>query len=360
MAKAKKPVLLIGGVPGNSPAEVFKICAKEIGDLAIGLTDGETNLRRFWVLFVAVRALENHPDIETVRKPRGVPGMPRYVPGGYDDLYKFTVAKGKDRVQIDTLTYPVEAKASYLTFRRLRDQGVIAKDTRFQFCIPFPEDVTRLFTDNARDMDILSAAYQEAALRDIASILEDIPADDLVLQWDINWETLAVEANDYVGEEPLHFKGNGDPFERYLAFVRKLCAPIPKETLVGLHLCYGDLHHRHFIECKTLETCVRLANAGVKEAGRRIDYVHMPVPRARDDDEYFKPLTNLKIGDTTVYIGLVHYTDGVPGSLKRLSTFKKYYSGNAGVATECGLGRRPPDQSLPELLRMHREVAAAL
>ena len=49
------------------------------------------------------------------------------------------------------------------------------------------------------------------------------------------------------------------------------------------------------------------------------------------------PLKNLRFSNGTVYAGLVHYTHGVEGSLKRLATFKRHYSGPTGVATECGL-----------------------
>ena len=65
----------------------------------------------------------------------------------------------------------------------------------------------------------------------------------------------------------------------------------------------------------------------------------------------------LKVG---VYAGLVHYTDGVAGSLARLDALKRHYDGPLGVATECGLGRRPLNQDLVSLLEIHRDVAAAI
>jgi hypothetical protein len=33
---------------------------------------------------------------------------------------------------------------------------------------------------------------------------------------------------------------------------------------------------------------------------------------------------------------------------------------STGVATECGLGRRPTDQSLTKFLKIHRDVAASI
>jgi hypothetical protein len=181
------------------------------------------------------------------------------------------------------------------------------------------------------------------------------------LQWDINWSVIAVDYNDDVeGQEPMAYKANGDPVERYTHYVKELSKDIPASVKLGLHLCYGDLHHRHFLEPKDLEVSVRLSNIGVQEAGWRVDFVHMPVPPTRSDEVYFAPLQDLAIGDATLHMGLVHYTDGIEGTLKRLNTCKRYYDGPTGVATECGLGRRPPGQDLKRLLRLHREAAAAL
>ena len=86
----------------------------------------------------------------------------------------------------------------------------------------------------------------------------------------------------------------------------------------------------------------------------------MPVPRDRDDNPYFEPLQGLAIGDTKLYIGLIHYTDGVEGAMRRLETFRNHYNGDFGVATECGWGRRPQDQSMQELIEIHGQLADAV
>ena len=92
--------------------------------------------------------------------------------------------------------------------------------------------------------------------------------------------------------------------------------------------------------------------------GRRIDFVHMPVPRDREDDAFFKPLADLAIGDTKLYLGLVHTTGGIEGNRRRLATALRHAQ-DFGVATECGFGRRPPEQ-MPGLLEIHRALAEAL
>ncbi|HCU88656.1 MAG TPA: hypothetical protein DGR97_01850 [Gammaproteobacteria bacterium] len=84
----------------------------------------------------------------------------------------------------------------------------------------------------------------------------------------------------------------------------------------------------------------------------------MPVPRDRDDGEYFEPLKNFDQGTGKLYLGLVRVTGGVGTSLRLLTTAKRYASG-FGIATECGFGRRPA-ASMPELLDIHRTIANAL
>ena len=101
---------------------------------------------------------------------------------------------------------------------------------------------------------------------------------------------------------------------------------------------------------------VELSNRLFADIKHPIAWLHMPVPRDRDDVAYFKPLKNLKLPrGTELYLGLVHRTDGVAGARRRLAAAKEVVT-DFGVATECGFGRRPPD-TVPALLELHREVA---
>ena len=363
MSRASKPVLLVGGIVGDSAEEVLRLVGPILGEDALGLTDGETGMRRMWVLFIAWNIWRTHPDVEMIERiERGVPGMPEYVPADYKDLPIFAVRDGIEQIEIDHLGYADAARSSYATFCKLRDDGVIPTGARFQVCLPFAEDPVRPFTSTGRDHSILITAYCDALKREVDQILEIIPPHDLVLQWDINIETVAVFCDDDMDFYRFNFKPlNANPLERFTGYIRDLCSGIPESIKLGLHLCYGDLGHKHMIEPADLEVGVRMANAARNIAGRRIDFVHMPVPRGRKDDAYFQPLENLELGaDETLYIGLVHYTDGVDGSLERLAACKRHYGGTLGVATECGLGRRPPDQDMVTLFNLHKDVAAAI
>jgi hypothetical protein len=82
----------------------------------------------------------------------------------------------------------------------------------------------------------------------------------------------------------------------------------------------------------------------------------MPVPRDRDDDAYFEPLSRLAMQPhARVSLGLIHMTDGQTGTERRLATAERHLS-NFLIATECGFGRRRPE-SIPPLLRLHAILA---
>ena len=76
-----------------------------------------------------------------------------------------------------------------------------------------------------------------------------------------------------------------------------------------------------------------------------------------DEDEVFAT-----VGGVEVYVGLVHFRDGVEGAQRRAAVAARHFE-RFGVATECGMGRRPEGRGggglaeLERLLAIHREVA---
>lgn len=360
-----KPLLLVGSVPGETADEVFRLVGPAIGGLLPGISDGEPGYRAKWIVFNAPQVFEPNPDVEVINRPLARPeksvfrDVPDWVPTSWDDMWRFRIRDGVSAIRFEKLPYSDFARDSYAVFRRLRDTGVIPRGARFQVSLPFPEDFTRWCTAANRDFVIMTRAVEDALGRTVKSIIDTVPHGDLVLQWDVCWEVFAVETGDCLGREPLSWKAEGDPLERFAGYLQRLCPLVPGGVLLGMHLCYGDLEHTHLVEPMDLANCVRMANTAVGGAGRRFDYVHMPVPRKRGDDAYFAPLRDLRIGDTKLYIGLIHHTDGTAGSLQRLATFRRHYSGDFGVATECGWGRRRPE-TIPGLLRIHQEVVVAV
>ena len=101
---------------------------------------------------------------------------------------------------------------------------------------------------------------------------------------------------------------------------------------------------------------VKVANLMFDAAMRSVDYIHMPVPRSRNDDAYFAPLRDLRLpSGCRLYLGLVHRTDGLEGAKARLNAAERFVPA-FGVATECGWGRRPPE-TIPEVMQLTAEVA---
>jgi len=355
MSRMSGSVLLVGSVPGETVTEVLRTCGEGIGNFVTSLPDGETGYRRMWIIFLAATIYHGHPALETMQRPGPIDGKENWIPQSYDEFWRFKVKAGVSSVRFDHLGYAHEAQQSYREFCTLRAAGVIPAGVRFQVSLPLPESATRLFVTTADDFTLLSAAYEEAMGREVGRILEVIPAEDLAIQWDICGEVLAVELRDGMRTP---WKPPGDPFTRYLRALKAVARYVPESTLMGCHLCYGDFQHQHFVEPPDLRVVVRMANAACQEVTRPVDYFHMPVPRNRDDEAYFAPLKDLAIGDAKLYLGLIHHTDGEEGAWRRVRAARGAVSG-FGISTECGFGRRPKE-TIPELLRIHRAVAATL
>jgi hypothetical protein len=106
-----------------------------------------------------------------------------------------------------------------------------------------------------------------------------------------------------------------------------------------------------------LSVCVRMSNEAVRRSSRRVDYVHMPVVR-EPGDAFFAPLRELDVGATSVFLGLVHHTDGLEGFRKRAALARRHLD-SFGISSVCGYGRVDPAE-LPRILAVHRECAAEL
>ena len=171
-------------------------------------------------------------------------------------------------------------------------------------------------------------------LRELQRIVEAIPHPCLAIQWDVMTEVLACEGLP-------NFESRHD----LVARLWRLGNAVPPEVKLGYHLCYGDPGHRHIIEPKDTGVLVELANSIASGLRRGLDGLHLPVPRGRNDEVYFAPLRGLRLlSATRLILGLLHFTDGAPGTLERVRAAQRVVPRFA-IATECGFGRRPPRDS---------------
>ena len=331
---------LVGSIGLESAGDVFRMLGDLLGDKASRYPDGEPGVRHYWIVW-QTRVFSEHPEFEvggTVPPPaEGAPQLKRYrIRDGVDPK----------SLEFPPLGYAAEALESFRLFAEFRDNGQIPKGTRFLVALPTPAAVIGAFVEMEQASDI-EPAYTRAMVRDLNAILEGIPNEDLAIQWDVCLELVAHEDG-----RPFYLD---DPRAHALESVPYLMGLIPEAAEAGFHLCYGDPGHKHIIEPRDLATSVDWANEICAKTPRRVDFVHMPVPRDRNDDDYFAPLGDLDIGDTELSLGLVHHTDGLTGTKARIDTAEKYVT-DFGIATECGFGRRPVE-TIPELLRIHAEAA---
>lgn len=334
-----RAILLVGSIPLQSASAVFDLVGSKLGRLAKRIPDGETGERKDWIMCQA----------DVIKTAKGLEkGGTRELQGGYHFQLYQVAPGGEKSVAFGPLGYASAAISSYQVFKKMRTEGKIPTGTRFQVSLPTPIAVVMSFCEPA-SIQAIWPAYEARLKQEISEILGAIPPRDLAIQWDIAAEICFILENPEMA--------NVIPLEVLVASIARASEGIPTETELGLHLCYGDPGHKHVIEPKDTKLMVDLTHALTAAIKHPIAFVHMPVPRNRDDIAYFGPLKQLKLPpNTELYLGLIHLTDGIAGARRRVAAAKQIIS-DFGVATECGFGRRPPE-TIPRLLDLHREVAS--
>lgn len=330
-------VLLLGSVPLSDAEEVFRTTSSILGGRLRRIPDGETGVRSNWIGW-QINVLAQNPHLEMF--------LPD--PNAYAQLPSFKLRSPaiSSDITFASLGYANAAIASYAVFSSLKQAGVILAHCRFQVSLPTPLAPVAAFVAPA-DLAVIEPAYEQAMFAELDRIAAAIPHHELAIQWDV-----AVEFGILEGMFPASPEMKQAAFEPLIGLGNR----IPPDIELGYHLCYGDAGHKHFKEPEDTSTLVEVANAISAGVKRTINWIHLPVPRNRTDDAYFAPLRNLQLHpETELYLGLVHFTDGVAGTLRRIEAAQRVVA-NFGVATECGLGRRPAE-TIPDLLRIHSAVA---
>jgi hypothetical protein len=336
-------VHLVGSVPLESNIAVFTLAGMLLGGHLQRIPDGETGERLYWITWQGslIRGMSQFEQT-TIMGGMDIPPYRKY------PLLRLRPGIRADDIKFPPLGYSAAALASYAEFARLKREGVIPATIRFQVCLPTPiAPILQAFVLD--DQPTVEAAYETQMLTELNEILTAIPAQELAIQWDT-----AVE---FVILEGLIQTYLVNPEEEILKRLVRLGNYVPEGVELGYHLCYGDAAHRHFKEPEDMSKLVSVATGIAAGLARPLTWIHMPVPRNRTDAAYFAPLSQLRLGaDTELYLGLVHYTDGVAGTQQRIQAAQQVIT-EFGVATECGLGRRPAE-TIPELLQIHATVAA--
>lgn len=340
---------LVGSINFDDAETTFRVAAEHLGSLLKRIPDGEVGERFHWILFQADRLGE----ADGIERVGDTP-----IPLRMLDIRPVKFAEGvtADEVQLPPLGYAAAALESWATFSALKASGVIPAETRFQVSLPTPLGVVASLVA-ARDREAFEPLYERALAAELAEILRAIPHGELAVQWDAALEFAILEGlTGFTGERYEWFS---DPWSGTAERLARQIDRVPTDVEVGVHLCYGDVAEKHFVEPQDAEHLTRFANAVLERSERGLTWLHLPVPIERDDVEYFAPLAELNLpAKSELYLGLVHREDGAEGAGRRIAAAASVLERDFGVATECGFGRAPEGTTVP-LFEAHRSVAAS-
>ena len=334
----RQSIHLVGGVPLDA-REVFELAGSTFGPYAKRVPDGEK--KRGWL----------RPQAPIVGAAKGM------IPGGTAQYLHMTNQRYRpapdydlDAIDFGPLGYLSAAFESYAHFAAARDTGKVAPGTRFQISVPTAFGVM----GHCIDKDAIRTVwplYERQLFAEINAIAKAITPSDLAVQWDI-----AVEITQSL-DNP---KGDAREFsasELADAIARALDC-LPAEVEGGIHLCYGDAgEDKHYVNPRDMGVMVAFHNDIAARAAHGISWIHMPVPKERDDDAYFVPLRDLRLRpETELILGLVHRLDGIEGAKRKRDVARKYAPA-FGIGTECGMGRYFKPDTIPDVFALHRQLA---
>ncbi|MFO1400855.1 MAG: hypothetical protein U1F30_06545 [Steroidobacteraceae bacterium] len=334
-------VHFVGSIGLDTVDEVLGTVGPELGPRLKRCPDGEVGGRRLWITW-QWPLLRSSPYLQ-VDEQSLIPGL---------GLCRLRLAPGARAADLafGELGYAREARASYQDFVAARTRGQIAPGTRFQVSLPTPFAVVNAFVV-PDDVPQVLPAYEAAMLREIGRLAATVPPADLAIQWDVCMEMLVWDGRTaYLPRIP-------DMEPLFAATFARLCGAVPRDAQLGFHLCYGDLDAEHAVQPLDLGKAVGMANLLLRSSPRPVDWIHMPVPKARDDAAYYAPLRDFAgTGTTELYLGLVHAGDGAAGTLRRMQAAAPFAPG-FGIATECGIARARRAELVREIIHVHAEAA---
>lgn len=342
--EAPQGIHLVGSTPFASNVEHFTKIGHEIPHHIKSLADGETGPQGNWIV-CQFPALANAAKLFNA----GVWGFPPR-------------EEGAELVPLDEIPgilagvkvmYDDWAIKSYAEFKKQRDAGVIPKHVKFQVDLPTPLSVMIVFFLSPYRATI-EPIWEAALLKALRRIQDNIPHEDLVIQWDIVQEMSLLEGVPYMknaynlGEESRAWFEPVEEgvFDRLI----RLMSNVDSDVAMGMHTCYGDFMHVHFIEAPSTEKSSLIAHTLNERLDRKLDYYQFQVPKDRDDEAFYEPLKKVfpsfKEDGTYVYVGLVHRNDE-EGAKRRIEAAKKALGDSGwGIAAECGIGRDSIDDAM--------------
>lgn len=337
-----------GGVNLPDTQSVFREISTHVPAGVSRIPDGETGDRQQWIFFQMGKFMQT-PGLVAA-------GVRDQLADGYEQFPQVRLADGTsaDDVAWPDLGYAAAYGESYAIFRRMQDEGTIPAGVRFQLQYPTPLASISAWVVT-EEQDVLHESYRRALFADLDKALAALPHHQVAVQWDV-----AVEFG--LLEEGGFQRIDGQGFDAVLDTLVRCVDQVPADVPVGLHLCYGDYQHQHFVQPESLGMQVRVVNELTARAGRPVNWFSFTVPQDRRDEAYFSPLAELRAGpDTELYFALVAYhPDSQPAgtTAEQVRLIDQVLPVTAwGICTECGMARAEQEE-IPGLLDQHREILA--
>lgn len=325
-----RAVHFVGSFPAESTDVAMRAMLDGAGPRLRTLPTGETRRYEFYVQPI-IEDLVSQGVLE-VRKP-----------GAWQSSRDRTihrVARGTElSAEVLDLGYLREAEEAWPTFRKLREDRQLP-DLALQ--IGMPTDFTLTFIAmGASGIRPHRQAFIDATVRDITAI-RGLAGDDVVVQLEATAELIMLAK-----AQPFHRQ-----VDRLLGLGRgiaALAAAAPAGTRFGVHLCLGSLRNKARGKLRDARPFVDLANSVVRHwpHGRVLEYLHGPFAAGdrppSSKTEFYAPLADLSLCEgTDFYAGLVHDIPSEAEQLETLATIEHALGRPVdGVASACGLGRRP-------------------
>ncbi|WP_054811252.1 hypothetical protein [Nocardia arizonensis] len=325
-----RAVHFVGSYPAESTEEAMLALLDGAGSRLLTLPTGETCRYEYYVQpiiagLVAQRALEvKRAGSLNSSRERTIHRVPRGAELTGDMM---------------ELGYLGEAREALPIYRRLRDERELPG---LPLQIGMPTDFTLAFVamgvDGVRSHRI---AFRDATVRDIAAIRE-FAGEEVVIQLEATAEMVLMAKS-----QPLHRR-----LEAVLGIgkgIAALAAAAPAGTRFGVHLCVGSMNNRSRATMRDARPLVDLADSIARHwpSDRPLEYVHGPlaagnIPPAVDR-RFYAPLAELDLPpDTRFVAGFIHES---PSQEEQSATLRMIEAALGrrvdGIASACGLGRRP-------------------
>lgn len=339
-----RATMLVGSIPGSDTRAAVELALAELGPTLLCLPDGETGARSQWVASI-IDALRHHPGVELKRDGQW---------NDYGDRPRYRVRRG---ARLD----PDQLQLGYAISQR--ESQPIVQDLATRYGLHHP--TLQVGIASGFDLALLAFgptgalryrhAFNKATGREIRSI-RNTCGDDVLFQIELPAELVFASRTPRMAQRAV---------TRWMAGVSvELAVLADAGTRFGIHLCFGDLHHRALMTMGSSCTAtVGLANAIAERWPPHVELSYMHIPLAAGDQapslnaSYYAALRDLSLPTRTRLVaGFVHDALSADELVRVLQLVESAAGRRVDIAAPCGLGRRDIDAAR-DLMRASRHLA---